>query len=103
LNILDFVIRHNKARRRKDVFQILYQLGVEFAFLCFSIKTSLVKMFEYFFHMLVMFRHVIQVDEYIIQIDHDTDIQKVRENVVHESLKGHGSIGKAEGHYRPFK
>jgi len=51
----------------------------------------------------VMFRHVIQVDEYIIQIDHDIDIQKVEENVVYELLEGCGSIGKAEGHYRPFK
>jgi len=50
-----------------------------------------------------MFRHVIRVDEYIIQIDHDTDIQKVGENVVHELLKGHRSIGKAKEHYRPFK
>ena len=29
---------------------------------------------EYLFYMLVMFGHVIQVDEYIIQIDHNTDI-----------------------------
>jgi len=76
---------------------------VEFAFLCFGIKTSLAEMLEYFFYMLVMLRHVIQVDEYIIQIDHDTDIQKVRENDVHELLEGHGSIGKTEGYYRPFK
>ena len=60
-------------------------------------------MLEYFFYMPVMFRHVIQVDEYIIQIDHDTDIQKVRKNVVHESLEDCRSIGKAEGYYRPFK
>ena len=53
--------------------------------------------------MSVMFGHIIQVDEYIIQIDHDTDIQKVRENIVDELLEGHGSIGKAKGHYRPFK
>ena len=46
--------------------RILYQLGVEFAFLCFGIKTSLVEVLEYFFYMLVMFGHVIQVDEYII-------------------------------------
>jgi len=76
---------------------------VEFAFLCFGIKTSLVETLEYFFYMLVMLGHVIQVDEYIIQIDHDTDIQKVGENVVHELLEGRGSIGKTEGHYRPFK
>ena len=53
--------------------------------------------------MLVMFGHIIQVDEYIIQIDHGTDIQKVRENIVHKSLEGHGSIGKTKGYYRPFK
>ena len=103
MNNLYFVIRHGKARRRKDVSQILYQLRVKFAFLYFGIKISLVKTLEYFFYMLVMFGHVIQVDEYIIQIDHDTDIQKVGENVVHESLEGRGSIGKTEGHYRPFK
>jgi len=103
LNNLYVVIRHGEARRRKNVSQILYQLRVEFAFLCFGIKTSLAETLEYFFYMPVMFRHVIRVDEYIIQIDHNTDIQKVRENVVHESLEGHGSIGKTEGHYRPFK
>ena len=59
LNNLYFVVRHSKARRRKDVSQILYQLGVEFAFLCFGIKTSLAETLEYFFHMLVMLGHVI--------------------------------------------
>jgi len=39
---------------------------VEFAFLYFGINTSLAEMLEYFFNMLVMFQHVIQVDEYII-------------------------------------
>jgi len=87
----------------KDVSQILYRLRVEFAFLYFNIKTSLVEMLEYFFYMLVMLGHVIQVDEYIIQIDHNTDIQKIRENVIHESLEGCGSISKTIEHYRPFK
>jgi len=49
---------------------------VEFIFLYFGIKTSLAEKLEYFFNMLVILGHVIQVDEYIIQIDHDTDIQK---------------------------
>ena len=66
LNNLYLVIRHGEARRRKDIFQILYQLRVEFAFLCFGIKASLVETLEYFFHMPVMLRHVIQVDKYII-------------------------------------
>jgi len=76
---------------------------VELTFLCFGIKTSLAEMLEYFFYMLVILGYVIQVDEYIIQIDHDTDIQKVGENVIHESLEGRRSIGETEGHYRPFK
>jgi len=50
-----------------------------------------------------MFGHVIRVDKYIIQIDHNTDIQEIGENVIHELLEGYGSIGKTEGHYRPFK
>jgi len=103
LNNLYLVVGHGKARRRKDVSQILYQLRVKFVFLCFGIKTSLVETLEYFFHMPVMLRHVIRVDEYIIQIDHNTDIQKIGENVVYESLESCGSIGKTERHYRPFK
>ena len=59
-------------------------------------------MLEYFFYML-MLRHVTQVNKYIIQIDHNIDIQKVGENVVYELLKGRGSIGKTKGHYKPFK
>jgi len=103
LNNLYFVIGHDEARKRKDVSQILYWLGVEFTFLCFGIKTSLVETLEYFFYMLVMFGHVIQVDKYVIQIDHNIDIQKVRENVIHESLEGCRSIDKTERYYRPFK
>ena len=49
LNNLYFVVRHGKARRRKNISQILYWLGVEFVFLCFGIKTSLVEILEYFF------------------------------------------------------
>jgi len=103
LNNLCFIVGHGKARKKKNVSQILYKLGVKFAFLYFGIKTSLVKMLEYFLNMPVMFRHVIQVDEYIIQIYHDTDIQEVRENVIHKLLEGCRSIGKTKRHYRPFK
>jgi len=73
---------------------------VEFTFFCFGIKIHLVETLEYFFYMLVMFRHVIQVDEYIIQIDHNTDIQEIRENIIHKLLKGCGSIGETKGHYK---
>ena len=60
-------------------------------------------MLEYFFNMLVIFRHVIQVDEYIIQIDYNTNIQKVREHVIYELLESCGSISKTERYYRLLK
>jgi len=47
---------------------------MELTFLCFGIKMSFTELFEHFFDMLVMYRHVIGVYEYIIQIDHDIDI-----------------------------
>ena len=72
---------------------------MKFAFLYFSIKSSLVEALEHFLNMLAMFRHVVWVDEYIIQIDHDTNIQKVREKVVHKLLKDHKNIDKTEEHY----
>ena len=59
LNNFYLVVGHGEARRRKDVSQILYQLGVEFAFFYFGIKTSLAETLEYFFHISVMLGHVI--------------------------------------------
>jgi len=103
LNNLHFVIRHSKARRGEDISQILYQLRVEFIFLCFDIKTSLAEILEYFFYIPMMFRHVIRVNEYIIQIDHDTNIQEIGKNVVHELLKDCRSISEIKEHYRLFK
>ena len=103
LNNIDFVIEHSKTRKRKDVSQIFYQLRVEFAFFCFSIKVSLTETLEYFFNMSVMFKNVVWVDEYIIQIDHNTNIQKVRENVIYKLLEDYRSIGETKGHYRPLK
>ena len=76
---------------------------MEFAFLYFNIKTSLVEVLEYFLNMLAMFRHVFWVDEYIIQIDHDINIQKVREEVVYKLLEDYKNIGKTEEHYRLLK
>ena len=58
---------------------------------------------KYVLNMLVVFGHVIQVDEYIIQINHDTDIQKVRENIIYKSLKYYRSIDKTKGHYKPLE
>jgi len=51
----------------------------------------------------VMFRYAVWVDEYIIQINYNTDTQKIREKIVYEFLESYRSIGKTEEHYRPLK
>ncbi len=76
---------------------------MKLALLYFGIKAKFVKVFEYFFNMLVVCRHIIRVNEYIIKIDHNTKIQKIREYVIYKSLKGYKSINKAEWYYRPLK
>ena len=43
-----------------------------------------------------MFRHVIWVDKYIIQIDHDINIQKIGEEVIYKSLEDYGNISKTK-------
>ena len=60
-------------------------------------------MHKYFFNILVIFGYVIQVDEYIIQINHNIDIQKIRKNIIHESLKSCKSIDKTKEYYRLLK
>jgi len=55
-----------------------------------------VKSFEYFFNILVVYRHIIKVNEYIIKIDLDTNIQKVREYTIHELLEDYNDINKTE-------
>jgi len=40
----------------------------------------------------IMFGHVIKVDKYIIQIDYNTNIQKIREKIVYKLLKNYRSI-----------
>ena len=76
---------------------------MKLALLYFGIKAKFVKVFEYLFNMLVVCRHIIRVNEYIIKIDHNTKIQKIREYVIYKSLKDYESINKAEWYYRPLK
>jgi len=60
-------------------------------------------MFEHFLNIPAMFRYIVGVNEYIIQIDHDTDIQKIEKEVIHELLKDYRSIGKTKEYYKLLK
>jgi len=76
---------------------------VEFIFLCFGIKASLAEILEYFLNILAIFRHVVWVDKYIIQINYNTDIQEIGKKIINELLESYKSIGKTEEHYILFK
>jgi len=51
----------------------------------------------------LMFGYVIGVDKYIIQIDHNTNIQEIGKKIIYKSLESCGSVGKTKGHYRPLE
>ena len=50
-----------------------------------------------------MLGHVIGVDEDVVEVYYDINIQHVAEDVIHEALKGCGSIGKSEWDDQPLK
>jgi len=58
---------------------------------------------EYFLNMALVLRHIVGVDEDVVQIDDDCDVDHVCKNIVHEFLKGCGCIGKPFRHYQPLK
>ena len=94
MNNFYFIIEYGRFRRRKDVSQILYQLGIKLTLFYFSIITSFVEVFKYFFDMLLIHEYVVRVNEYIIKINHDINIQKIREYIVYELLKYYSDISK---------
>jgi len=53
-------------------------------------------MFKYFFDILAVYKYIVRIDEYIIKVDHNTDIQKIREYNIHELLEGHRNISKVK-------
>jgi len=54
---------------------------------------------EYLLNMGLVLGHIVRVDENVIQVDDDCDIDHIRKNIVHKSLKGCGCIGKPFRHY----
>jgi len=39
-----------------------------------------------------MFEYVIQIDKNVIEVNYHTDVEKIRENIVHELLEGYRGI-----------
>jgi hypothetical protein len=56
-----------------------------------------------FFYMLPVRGKVVREDQNVVQIDNDTIIKEILENVVHDMLESSQGIGKSEGHYQPLE
>ena len=100
---LHFVSSHAEFVRHKNVSEVFHTVLVKLAFPGIGVKAMFPELVEDFFDVLFVLGHVVRVDEDVIEVDNDTDIEKVAEDVVHETLEGCGGIGKSEGHHQPFK
>jgi len=73
------------------------------AFVRTEVKAVLSESAEYFSNMVLMFFGIVGVDKNVVEIDNDTDIKQVTENVVHEALESGRSVRKTKWHNEPFK
>jgi hypothetical protein len=48
-------------------------------------------------------KQVIRINEDVVDIDNEANIEHIAENVIHETLKNHGTIGKTARHDLPLK
>ena len=62
-------------------------------FVRMGIETMLPEMTENLMDMFLVFHRVVGVDEDVIEVDGNIYVQKVTENVVHESLESGWGIG----------
>ena len=100
---LDFVFRHTESVRGENVSEVLHGVRVELTLVRASIETMEPETAEDFLDMFPVIGHVFGEDEDIVEIDNDTDVEEILEDVVHEPLERGGSIGKSERHNKPFK
>jgi hypothetical protein len=76
---------------------------MKLAFIRTSMKLVKAKPTKDFTDLLPVLRRVVRVNQNVVKVDNDTDIDHVRENVIHEALKTGGSISKSFRYNKPFE
>ena len=71
---------------------------MESAFIGSSIKTIFAKSLEYLMDMFLVKFFVVRIDKDVVKVDDYADIEHVREDVVHESLKSGWRVGESKRH-----
>jgi len=76
---------------------------MELAFVCMGKNSISAESAEYFLNVEFVLRNIVRIDEDVVQIYDDYDVNHIRENVIHKSLKSGGCISKPSRHYQPLK
>ena len=58
---------------------------------------------ENLFYLFIVSSFISRINENVIKVNHHANIQHVREDVIHKTLKSGGGIGQTFGDYHPFK
>ena len=99
MDCFDFVGGHEEAGGRENISQILYCVLVELTLFHFGIEAMLAETAENLTDMFAMFSGVARVDKDIIEIDYNTYIEEVLEDVVHETLESSRGVSKSKRHH----
>ena len=75
---------------------------MEFALVTAGVKSVFPESPEDFADVFPVSAGVVGVDEDVVQIDDNTNVQEISEDLIDEALKRCRRIGKSERHYRPF-
>ena len=101
---LHFVFSNAESVGGKDVSEVFHTVLVKLTFSGICVEAVFLEPAEdFFFDVLFVLRHVVGVDDDVVEVDDDTDIEEVTEDVVHETLKGCRGIEKSKRHHQPFK
>src|SRR5882724_107885 len=92
LDNLDFVRGHGEAFGRLHVSEVFAGSDMELAFVCVGKQSISVEPAKYFFNVNFVFVNVVRIDENVVQINEDNDVNHIREDVIHKSLKSCWSI-----------
>ena len=100
---LNLVGGHGETLRGKDVTKVLGAVRMELTLFRLGVEAVLPESPENLLNVLAMVGNVIGEYGDVIQIDNDTDVEEITEDVVHETLEGRRGVGQPERHNQPFE
>ena len=68
-----------------------------------GVKSILLESLEHLSDMILVVTKIIRVDQDVVQINENTYVEEIGEDVIHKTLKSGGGVGKSERHNTPLK